>query len=233
MHQILLNLDLKSRILNEAPSIMRQIFAVLKSAPPPRTPESVRPTLNRVRESSVVFLHSIADSLEGQCKDMYVKGTCVSLRINLSSRFRAVPQEEFFGVVYYICFEPDFFQGRPQSDKEKLLQQACVSLVPYTEGIDRLAGPAAKQAVTLFGTKAIVKRCLQIVDYATNGPDAYGSFVCPLTLIASIYYAPTIHKAFFDHGVHLILAQRYWSMVKAEERGSQGTAILLLMHKLR
>ncbi len=121
-------------------------------------------------------------------------------------------RDDILGLVYHVCFNPNYFQGKTQALKEDLTSQACVCTMFDMRSIAArtLCRPAVDRAVNAFGPKCITNRCAQTIGYAAHSCIADGvAFVHASTLTAGLYASPDLCKPFFEHKVHLALL---WSL---------------------
>lgn len=145
----------------------------------------------------------------------------------------AIPLEEFLEIVFHNCFDSKFLEEMGQEEQDYRLQQACHCLIPYMAAMYGSTGRAARRAADRFEARNIVARCIQILDYSTFKADGRSALPRPLGLIACIYFAPSLHRPFYEHRLHVIAVQRYWSVLKMHPNDVSYCSTRILEHIFR
>lgn len=134
----------------------------------------------------------------------------------------SIPSDGYLQLVFAVCFENRSYQGKTEDEKEGVLNTACEALYQYVTDDFSTTSRAARKFATSFGAKAVLKRCLQALDYNRHATDRRISLGRPLVLLSSMYSVPAFHKQFYERGLHTLVLQLYWDHLKQESDWEPG-----------
>lgn len=135
-------------------------------------------------------------------------------------RVEAIPYDEILRVIYYVCFDADFYKGELQRGRVTLPYHIFTIVLAYmSEGITP-RGDAVKEAVATFETKTITKACVRLInDLEDRGWAGKGKVGC-FVLLEGLYEVPKLRRDLLDAEIASVIVRRSWKCFKNPDHGA-------------